>query len=350
MGTPLTPIIRPIHKIGLRGIRYKIIAVDALNAVYQFLALIRLPDGELFRDKKGRITSHLIGISTRYTRLMYEYGCKFIFVFDGPPHPLKQRELERRKIQRKKSLEEWRKALREGDLAKAFSKAVVSAHVDNYIVESAKKLLELMGIPVITAPHDAEAQAAFIVNRGDAWAANTLDWDYLLYGGARMVRYITLTGFEWLPSRGIARRLSPELIVLDEVLQSLDINRRQLIHVAILVGTDYNEGIKGIGPRRALKLIRIYGGIERLPRDIRDKLPSYWGEVEELFLHPPVNNDYKIEFREPDAEGLYKFLVDEHDFSPRRVKLIVERLEKASRLWRSQRDLTGFFGDVHDEV
>lgn len=342
MGVQLTPIIRPIHRVGLKGVRGKTLAVDALNAIYQFLALIRLPGGEPFRDARGRVTSHLIGLSTRYTRLMQEYDCRFIFVFDGPPHPLKARELERRRRQRERSLAEWREALREGDLAKAFSKAVTTARVDDYIISSSKRLLELMGVPFIDAPHDAEAQAAYLVERGDAWAANTLDWDYLLYGGARMVRYITLTGFEWLPSRGVARRLSPELVVLEEVLRSLGVTRRQLVEIAILVGTDYNEGVRGIGPRRALKLIKAYGSIERLPRHIREELPDNWRAVEEVFMNPPVRRDYKIVFRDPDLEGLYSFLVEEHSFSPRRARLVVERLEKVYRRWRSQSDLSGF--------
>ncbi len=342
MGTYLTPII-PRKKIGLAGIRGKIFVVDALNVIYQFLALIRLPNGEFFKDKQGNITSHLIGLSTRFSRLMFEFGCRFIFVFDGPPHPLKRKELERRKKLRKKAEIEWKNALLRGDLETAFSKAVVAISVNEQIISDAKKLLRLMGLPVIDAPSDAEAQAAYIVSRGEAWAVNTMDWDSLLYGADRVVRYITLTGFEWLPSKGIARKLLPEIIELDTVLNTLGISRKQLIDIAILVGTDYNEGIKGIGPKTALKLIKTYGSIESLPRFYKEKLPENWKEVRELFLNPPISKNYRIEFREPDLDGIYKFLVDERDFSPKRVRVVIERLAKISSLSSIQKTLDGYF-------
>lgn len=341
MGTYLTPII-PRKKIGLAGIRGKVFAVDALNVIYQFLALIRLPTGEFFRDKRGNITSHLIGISTRFSRLIVEFGCKFIFVFDGPPHPLKKRELERRRMMRNRAEVEWRKALSRGDFETAFSKAVVSISVNKQIVSDAKRLLRLMGLPVIDAPGDAEAQAAYLVSRGEAWAVNTMDWDSLLYGADRVVRYITLTGFEWLPSRGVARRLLPEMIELNSVLKALGISRRQLIDIAILVGTDFNEGVRGVGPKTALKLIKIYGSIENLPKTYREKIPENWEDVRELFLNPPVSKNYKIEFREPDLNGIYKFLVDDRDFSPKRVRVVIERLAKISSISSVQKTLDGY--------
>lgn len=346
MGTNLTPII-PRTKIGLKGIKGKVFAVDALNVIYQFLSLIRLPDGEFFRDSKGNITSHLIGISSRFTRLMLDYGCRFIFVFDGPPHPLKKAELEKRRKIREKAEREWKEALKRGDLEAAFSKAVVAVSVNEQIINDAKRLLDLMGVPVIDAPHDAEAQAAYMVNRGDAWALNTLDWDALLYGSKRMVRYITLTGSEWLPSKKMARRLEPELIELSQVLGYLNITREQLIDVAILVGTDYNEGVRGIGPKKALRLIKTYGSLERLPVHIREKLPENWKDIREIFLHPPVKEDYSLSFKQPDLDGLYHFLVNERDFSPKRVRSIVERLSKIKPSY-SQFTLEFFFGGGHD--
>ena len=342
MGSLLTPIIRPVHKIGLRGLRNKIFAVDALNAIYQFLALIRMPTGEPFKDEKGRITSHLIGLSTRYSRLAYEYHCSFIFVFDGPPHPLKKRELERRRKIREKALKEWLKALEQGRLDEAFSKAVVSSAVNEYIIQSSKKLLKLMGFPIVDAPHDAEAQAAFIVNRGDAWAANTMDWDFLLYGGERMVRYITITGEEWLPSKGYSRKLSPELIVLKEVLGELKITRKQLVEIAVLVGTDYNEGVKGIGPVKALRLVKKYGSIENMPPTIREKVDPHWREIVNLYMNPPVYTNYDIVFHPPDSQGIYEFLVKEHSFSPKRVLTVIERLEKAYNALHGQKTITGY--------
>ncbi len=329
MGTNLTPII-PRKKIGLKGLMNKVVAIDALNSIYQFLALIRLPNGEPLKDSKGRITSHLVGIVSRYTKLLVEYYMKPIFIFDGPPHPLKGEEIKKRKAQRAKARREWLLALSRGDYEKAFSKAVVSIEVNEQIISDAKKLIKLMGFPIIEALHDAEAQASYIVSRGEAWCVGTLDWDALLYGAPRMVRYITVTGTEWLPSKKMARPLIPELIELTKILRILRITREQLVDIAILVGTDYNRGIKGIGPKKALHLIKLYGSLERLPLNIKEKLPEHYNKIREIFLYPLIRKDYRIEFEKPKVDELFKFLVEERDFSPRRVEKIIERLESFS--------------------
>ena len=168
--------------------------------------------------------------------------------------------------------------------------------------------------------------------KGDVWAVGTKDYDALLYGAPRMVRYVTLTGTEWLPSKGVARHLEPELIELNEVLEKLGITRQQLVDLAILVGTDFNPGgVKGIGPKRALKLIKLYGRLERLPLSIREKLPSYYEDIRRVYLKPKVTDDYSIEFREPDLDGLYEFLVEEKGFSRERYRVVADRLQRISK-------------------
>lgn len=328
MGCRLTPLVTPT-RVGLAGVTGKTLTVDALNAIYQFLALVRTPLGDFLRNRKGYVTSHLVGIATRYSKLAVENRCKFIFVFDGPPHQLKREELERREKLRSRALEEYKSALAAGDLEKALSKAVVAIKVDQWIIESSKKLVMLMGFPVVDAPSDAEAQAAFIVSRGDAWAVSSQDWDSLLYGTPRLVRYLTLTGFEWLPSKKESKKLEPELVELEKLLKVLGLTRRQLIEVAILSGTDYNRPVRGVGPVKAYKLIKIYGSLEKLPSSIRRQLPENYEDIVDLFLNPKVNVNYRLEVGEPQVEELYRFLVYENDFSPIRAKTIIARLQKA---------------------
>lgn len=327
MGTPISPII-PKRQVSLEHLRGRILAVDAYNEFYQFLSLIRLPNGEPLRGPGGEITSHLVGLAFRITRLMLEYNMRFVFVFDGPPHPLKKAALEKRRKLREKAKKEWRKALLEGNYEKAFSKAVVAFSLDTKMVEDAKRLLSLMGIPCIQAPSDAEAQAAFLTLKGDVWATSSKDFDALLYGTPRLVRYVTISGTEFLPSKGVVKPLKPEVMELGEILSHLGITRRQLIDVAILVGTDFNEGIKGVGPKTALKLIKSYGSIDRLPRTYREQLGDY-EEVRNLFLNPPITENYEIRFEEPDVEGVEEFLLGK-GFSRRRVKTIIDRLERIS--------------------
>ncbi|MCC6002989.1 MAG: flap endonuclease-1 [Thermofilum sp.] len=328
MGTYLTPLVRP-KGTELSRLKGRVLAVDTFNSVYQFLALIRDRYGRPLTNSRGKVTSHLTGLVSRYSRLAFEYNMLFIFVFDGPPHPLKRNELEKRRALREKARQEYFELLRKGDLEKAFSKAVVSASIDEWIVESSKKLLELMGFPTVQAPYDAEAQAAFLVKRGDAWAVSSMDWDSLLYGSPRLVRYVTLTGFEWLPSRMIARRLKPEIIELEDLLRVLKISLPQLVDLAILIGTDYNEGVYGLGPKRALSLIRKYGSLERLPLNLRRMLPDNYEEIRELFLNPPVTTNYSVEFGRINEEGLREFLVDENNFSPEKVETYIKRLRSA---------------------
>ncbi len=326
MGVGLAPLVK-WRRTSFRALRGRVLAFDALQEIYQFLALVRLPDGRPLTDRRGHVTSHLLGLAMRVTRLMVEYGVRPVFVFDGRPHPLKARELARRRELRERAREEWRRALLEGDLRRAFSKAVVALGVTDPMVKDSMELLELMGVPCIRAPGDAEAQAAHMVRGGVAWAAVTKDYDALLYGAPRVIRHVTFTGTDLLPSRGVVRRLEPEIVELERLLGELGLTREQLVDLAILVGTDFNEGVRGVGPLRALRLIRLYGSIDRMPAHIREELGDY-REVRRIFLEPEVV-DVEAEFGRPDPEGLRTFLRD-RDFSERTISTIVDRLSRLS--------------------
>ena len=159
LGVNLTPII--IKKIiGLEALRRKSLAVDANNMLYQFLSLIRTPDGTPLKDSSGRITSHLAGLMFRSTRLIHDYGIDLVFVFDGKPPELKEREIVKRRRVREKAKKEWERAVRAGDYATAWSKAVMTSRLTKSMVSDAKRVLELLGIPLVQAPSEAEAQTA----------------------------------------------------------------------------------------------------------------------------------------------------------------------------------------------
>jgi len=329
LGVLLTPVVKR-KVIRLRDLSGRSLAVDANNVLYQFLALIRRPDGSLLTGPQGRVTSHLIGLLFRTTRLITDYGMRLVFVFDGKPPPLKGAELDRRREVRAKALAQWQEARRAGDYATAFSKAVASSRLSPLMVEDAKKLLGLMGLPSVQAPSDAEAQASYMASRGDAWAVNSQDYDSLLYGAPRLVRYVTITGKEYLPSKGRSRPLLPELIELESVLQDLQLSRSSLIDLAILIGTDFNEGVRGIGPKRALGLVRKYGSIEAMPNEVLTRVPANFGEVRRIFSDPQVTGEYRLTYRRPDEEGLLEFLCQERGFLRERVRDVVKRIDAAS--------------------
>jgi len=342
MGTNLRPIIVK-KEIFLGQLKLKSLAVDANNMLYQFLSVIRLPDGSPLKDSRGNITSHLTGLAFRTTRLIADYGILPVFVFDGKPPILKAGEIEKRDEIRKKYALEWREALEKRDYAKAFSKAVMTARLTRDLVDDAKLLLRLLGMPYNQAPGEAEAQCAYMAIKGDVWAANSRDYDSLLFGAPRLVRYVTISGKEFLPSKGISRRLRPELIELAELLLHHGITREQLIDLAILIGNDFNSGIRGIGPKKALKLIRQYRSLDQLPKDLRSQLPRNYEEIREIFLQPSVTDNYHLAYEDVNEEGLLRFLCEEHDFSQVRVEKLIERMRVARQSIKSQRELENWF-------
>jgi len=339
MGVNLTPIILK-RIVSLGDLRGRSLAIDANVHLHEFTALIRTREGRSFTDSEGRVTSHLIGLAFRTTRLLTDYQIRTVFVFDGKPPRLKEAEIEKRRAQRKKAEEEWNEALNAEDYETAFSKAVMTGRLTGDMIQDAKHLLNLLGIPWIQAPSEAEAQAAHLALRGDVWASNSKDYDSLLFGTPRLVRYVTITGTEFLPSKGRARKLEPEIIELEAFLSHLGLTRVQLVDLAMLVGTDFNKGTKGIGPKTALKLVKKHGGLENLPREIREKLPRDLEPIRNIFLKPEVREDYEIKWGELREEELLEFLCEERDFSKERVDVLLERMKR----FYAQRTLRSWFG------
>ena len=325
MGVQIGEII-PRKEIELEKLNGRKIAIDAFNAIYQFLSTIRQRDGTPLMDSQGRITSHLSGLFYRTINLM-ESGIKPAYIFDGKPPELKKKELKKRAEAREEANEKWQAALERGELEEAKKYAQRASRVNEQLISDAKTLLELMGIPVIQAPSEGEAQAAYMAAEGKVWASASQDYDSLLFGAPRLVRNVTITGRRKLPGKNIYVEVKPELIVLEEVLKTLKLDREKLIEMAILVGTDYNPGgIKGIGPKKALELVKYKKDV--LARYNRESDVDLY-EIKEFFLNPPVTDDCKLEWKMPDEEGILKFLCDEHDFSEERVKHGLERLRKA---------------------
>jgi flap endonuclease-1 len=324
MGVLLTPIIVK-QTLELEDLRGKRMAVDGNGELYQFLALIRLRDGSPLMDSHGRITSHLSGLFYRTTRLLTDYGPELVFVFDGKPPSLKSAEIARRRSIKEKYDAEHAEALEAGDLARAYSKATMTSRLTRSMVDEARELLRLMGIPVIDAPSEGEAQASHMAAAGKVWAAASKDYDCLLFGAPRLLRFLTVSGKEFLPSKGAFRAITPELVDAEVMLRHYRLTRQQLIDLAILVGTDFNDGIKGIGPKKALKLVSDFGSIDDMPVEIKEATGPSVAAIREIFLHPEVTDDYSIEFKAPDLDGIIRFLCDDREFSRERVKAALER-------------------------
>jgi flap endonuclease-1 len=318
MGVAIRDIIAeyktPVTWESLPGIA----AIDANNALYQFLTIIRQPDGTPLMDGRGRITSHLSGILFRMANFL-EKGIKPVFVFDGKPDDLKMATIDKRRKVRDTAGERWKEALERGDEAEAYKQARSSTRVDETIIGTSKELLRLMGIPIVQAPGEGEAQASYMAIKGDARYVVSQDYDTLLFGAPMLVRNLTVSGKRKIRGRQIT--VSPERIVLADFLGGLKISREQLIQIGILVGTDFNAGVEGVGAKTALKLVQ-KGEFES---KLKEKVPDFDpAPVIDMFLHPPVTDDYAIAAGHPDAEGIRKMLCDGYDFSEERVNKAME--------------------------
>ena len=315
------------EECSLKDFSNKVIAVDAYNTIHQFLSIIRQRDGTPLKDSKGRITSHLSGLLYRTANLV-EAGIRPVYVFDGEPHPLKAKTLENRKEIKEIAEKEWQKALEEGDLEKAKSMAQRTSRITDEIIEQSKKLLDALGIPWVQAPGEGEAQACHMVRKGDAYAVASQDFDALLFGGNILVRNLAVTGRRKLPGKQAYVKVSPEIIRLDVNLKKLGITHKQLVDMAILIGTDFNDGIKGIGPKKSYELIKRAGNVENILEIIGKKdaiSKEIIDEVRNIFLKPKVVDNYKIEWHPLDRDTVIGLLCDEHQFSRERVEGALEK-------------------------
>ncbi|MBS7658455.1 MAG: flap endonuclease-1 [Candidatus Bathyarchaeia archaeon] len=338
MGVNLGDLISK-KKITFDDLKGKVVAIDAYNALYQFLTIIRGVSGEPLMDTHGRITSHLSGLLYRTSNLV-EKGIKPVYVFDGKPPALKEVELKRRLTIKEEAVVKYEEAVKRGDLEEARKYAQMSAKLKDEMVEDAKQLLTLLGIPWVQAPSEGEAQAAFIAAKGDAWCASSQDYDSLLFGAPRLVRNLTISGKRKLPKKNVYIEVELELIELDKILKELELTREQLIDLAILIGTDYNpEGVKGIGPKTALKLIKQYKKLEVIKIE---GLPENFLEIRKIFLKPKVEENYSLKWSKPNVDGVIQFLCNERDFSESRVKTALEKM--LSGLSQEKRTLESFFG------
>jgi flap endonuclease-1 len=337
MGVDLGDLFKK-ERCAFQDFRDRVIAIDAHNILHQFLSIIRQRDGTPLKDSRGRITSHLSGLIYRTANLV-ESKIKPVYVFDGAPHPLKEKVIKQRKRRRIQAEEEWKEALEKGDLETAKVKAQQTSRVTDEIIEQSKDLLKALGIPYVQAPSDGEAQASYMVKKGVAYAVGSQDFDCLLFGSPRLVRNLTSSGRRKLPGKKAYIKINPELIRLMPCLKSLGILQKQLIDIAILIGTDFNEGVKGYGPMKSLKLIKKTGNVENALATIGDENIPTLEEIEEIrriFLEPTVTDDYSLTWSRPDKEAVIEILCDQHQFTQQRVESALEKFSKVENMMKQK--------------
>lgn len=340
MGLQIGELV-PKKEIKIEDLKGKVIAVDAFNAIYQFLANIRQPDGTPLMDNRGRITSHLSGLFYRSINLMTK-GLKLIYVFDGKPPKLKTVTIANREVRKEEAVKKYKEAKEIGDKEEMLKYAKQAPKLTEEMIEESKKLILALGLPVVQAPSEGEAQAALIA-REDAFAVASQDYDALLFGAPRLIQNLTLAKKRKLAS-GASVPIEPEIIELDQVLNTLQLNLDQLICLGILVGTDFNPGgIRGIGPKKALEIVKrykhpviIFQAIAKQLEKANLEMPFDWHEIFQLFKKPDVTKDYKIKFSEIDEKKLKILLCKEHDFSEERIENALKKIKETQKQEKQQ--------------
>lgn len=333
------------NEISIDDLSNKILTVDAYNTIFQFLTTIRSRDGSLLMDSKGDVTSHLVGLLSRTTKLM-EKNLKLVFVFDGKSPKLKEKTVEKRKGIKLEAEKKYQEAVKKKDTEGMKKYGARTSRITEVIVSESKKLISGLGLPVIQAPSEGEAQAAYIVKKGNAFATISQDYDSLIHGSTKLVRNLSIGGRKKVANKLSYQTIKPEMIDLAENLNNLGIDQNQLIALAMLVGTDYNPGgIKGVGPKNALKLVKKHKtDFDNLFEEVKwnDFFDFEWKEVYYIIKKIPVTDDYEIKWGNVDSEKIKQLLIDEHDFSEERVESTLEKLNKQA-IGKKQTGLSEFF-------
>ena len=333
------------EEISLSNLSGKKLVVDGNNILYQFLATIRQPDGTPLKDSHGNVTSHLNGLFHRTTKLMH-YGIKLAFVFDGEAPELKRAERERRAGLKKEAAVKYEAAKAAGDVDAMKKYGMRTSRLTPEMIDEAVEVIKALGLPVVRAPSEGEAQAAYMVKTGDIFAEISQDYDCLLFGVPRMVQNLTISERKKRKDKLSYEKVRPCIIELAGTLERMGITQEQLIALGILVGTDYNiGGIRGIGPKKALDLVKRYGeDFEGLFKEVGwdDNFSYSWKKVFSLFKDMPVNKDYTLKWAEFDQDLLMDILCEKHDFSNIRVEDALRKL-RDSQAELAQKGLGDFF-------
>lgn len=314
------------------------IAIDASMCLYQFLIAVR-SEGAQLTTVDGETTSHLMGMFYRTIRLL-ENGIKPVYVFDGKPPDLKSGELAKRAERREEAQKALEKATEAGDEADMdkFNRRLVRVTKEH--AAEAKELLKLMGVPYVDAPCEAEAQCAALVKAGKVFATATEDMDALTFGSSIMLRHLTFSE---------ARKMPVKEYNYEKILKGFELSSKEFIDLCILLGCDYCDSIKGVGPKRAIEMINTYRDIETILENIDRKkyaVPEEWNyEVaRQLFIKPEVTDPEEIDLKwtDPDEEGLVKFMCGDRQFSEDRVRSGAKKILK-SKNTSTQGRLDSFF-------
>jgi flap endonuclease-1 len=306
-----------IEDVAYDDLAGSVVAVDAHNWLYRYLTTtVKFTRDSAYTTADGAEVANLIGVVQGLPKFL-EHDVTPVFVFDGGVTDLKEAEVEKRREQREKYEEQLAQAREEGDSVEVAKLDSRTQRLTDTIVDTTRELLDLLDVPVVDAPAEGEAQAARMARSGTVDYAGTEDYDALLFGSPLTLRQLTSKG-------------DPECMDLDATLAEHDLTWEQLVDVGILCGTDFNEGVTGIGPKTAVKTVREHGDIWGV-FEARDVVVENVDRIRDLFLDPPVTDDVAFDTEiEPDMEAAREFVVDEWSVAADEVERGFERIADAT--------------------
>lgn len=315
MGNAALRDLAVIEKRPFGDLSGAVVAIDAHNWLYRYLTTtVKWTASDVYTTADGTEVANLVGIVQGLPKF-FENDIIPVFVFDGVVTDLKAGEINERRAAKERAEAKAKAARDRGDGIEAARLEARTQRLTDTIQRTTRELLDILDVPHLEAPAEGEAQAAHMAKSGDVEYAGTEDYDALLFGSPLTLRQLTSKG-------------DPECMDLEATLKSHDLTYEQLVDVGILCGTDFNEGVHGMGPKTAVTAIREHGDLTGV-LDAREAAIGSLEAVRELFLDPDVTDDYEFDTTlSPDIGAAREFVAD-WEIPDEEVSRGFERIEES---------------------
>ncbi len=306
-----------LKTVGYGDLDGEVVAVDAHNWLYRYLTTtVKFTAESVYTTGSGEEVANLIGVVQGVPKF-FEHDLTPVFVFDGGVTELKAEEIEKRNAAKEAAEERMEEAKAAGDRIEAARLESRTQRLTDVIHRTTRELFDLLDVPYIEAPAEGEAQIAAMARNDPAVDyAGSEDYDTLLFGSPLTLRKLTT-------------RDDPELMDFEATLDAHDITWAQLVDIAILCGTDFNEGLSGYGPKTALKAVRQHGDLWGV-LDEEDTYIDHGDRIRTLFLEPDVTDEYAFDLEmDPDLVAAKEYVTDTWEIPEAEVERAFERIDEA---------------------
>ena len=316
MGNADLRAVAAIEDVPFEELSGSVVAVDAHNWLYRYLTTtVKFTADSVYTTSEGEEVANLVGVVQGLPKF-FEHDVTPVLVFDGGVTDLKSDEVERRREQREKAEARQKEAEAAGEAVEAARLEARTQRLTAVIHETTRGLLDRLDVPYIEAPAEGEAQCAHMAATGTVDYAGSEDYDTMTFGAPRTLRQLTSKG-------------DPELMDLQKTLEKHDITYEQLVDIALLMGTDFNEGVSGYGPKTAVKAVKEHGDIWGV-MEADDVYVENADRVRELFFDPPVTDDYELDLDiDPDIDAARAYVSEEWEVPADEVERGFERIEES---------------------